>query len=191
MTNPDRSKILEWAEQHGLKNLEEKIEAAEALEKKANVILTVFLAAIGACAPFGVRVFEPDPVTPVTFGFAALGLYLTTSAILFALLVVTTKPIPSVHQEPQNLTDLDSHPIDEIRDAELRSIKARIDEAGERNVLTGRYINFAILTLVFAPLVLIGAAQFKATPDVARTVRSSSSSLPSLAPASSQPALRP
>ena len=161
MTNADRSKILEWAESHGLKNLEEKIKTAEALESRSTHIMTALLAAIGGSLAFAVKLFAGEKASPIIFASAWLCGYLILVALFFGATVMRTRRIPAVYSEPENLTDHEAQPLDDIRAGLLDDIQKRINEAALRNDTTARWINAAILAMILSPFVFILAALYR------------------------------
>jgi hypothetical protein len=157
MTNRHRSKFLEWAEEHGHKNLEERIST---LESKANNVMTFLLAAIGASLASGVRAFE-EAAGPVVFASAWLCGYLILVAIAFATKVMRARPIPAVYCEPNSLLQHVSRSVDDIRDGLLDDVQSRIDAAIKRNQETARWINGVIVALIFSPAVFVLAAFYR------------------------------
>ena len=162
MTNPDRGEILKWAEDHGLKNLAEKVETAAALEAKANLVLTGIVAFMGVSLAFGAKVLEEGVAKPIEFGAALLCGYLTVVGIMFAARIITARSIPATYCEPSSLLEhIDKRGMDDIREGLLDELQKRIDIAADRNDTTARWINAAIVALILSPFVFVLATVYR------------------------------
>jgi hypothetical protein len=162
MNIPDRSEILAWAEEHGLKNLAEKIETATALDAKAFLVLTGIVAFMGTSLVFGAPVLEPGEAKPLAFGAAWLCGYVTLVGAAFTAKIIRTRDIPATYCEPSNLLEhLGKHSIDDIREGLFDDLQSRIDDADKRNGETARWINGALVALILSPLVFTFAALYR------------------------------
>jgi hypothetical protein len=145
---------LKWAEEQGLKNLQEKFTTGDNINKEAQTTLTYVLAAMGASFAYVVQALE-KPLTPLVFGAAVLCIYFTVLGVVLVWKTFFLGEFPSPYQEPKNLTVDPSVPLDDVREGELANIGDRIDEAKRWIMRKSRVINVVRALLVASPLVFL------------------------------------
>lgn len=152
-TWPDR---LKWAEEQGLKNLQEKFSTADSMSKEAQTTLTYVMAGMGSTFAYVFTNLD-KALTPVLWTAIVLCGYFT---LLGVALVVTTffiKKFPSPYQEPGNLLAAPDLSIDEVREGELENISDRISESIEWIDRKSKAVNWVRAGIVASPLVGVAA----------------------------------
>lgn len=148
---------FEWIEKAGIENMKLHHVSADNLAKDSATTLTVLLAGMGGSFTYAVKVFDTGcwnwltaGAATLTFWFALLGFYLVIKCLM-------ATPIPQIYNEPANLnvTGLD---FEDIRQAELDNLQARINEAARRNRLTAKQLNVVRRLAVSSPFIFIGSA---------------------------------
>lgn len=155
---PDR---LKWAEDQGLKNLQEKFTTADNMAKEAQTTLTYILAGMGGTFAYILPGFE-KPLNVLMFGaillcayFVCLGLYLARKAFFIS-------DYPSPYQEAKNLLERPDLPLDEVRHGELLNMADRLQESKDWIASKASAINRVRLSLIMSPLAfLLGCGLFK------------------------------
>lgn len=147
---------LKWAEEQGLKNLQEKFTTGDNINKEAQTTLTYVLAAMGASFAYVVQAVD-KPLTPLVFGAAMLCVYFTALGIGLVWRTLFLGDFPSPYQEPKNLTQDPGAALDDVRAGELVNIGERIEEAKVWIRRKSRVINFVRASLVVSPIVFLMA----------------------------------
>lgn len=150
---------LKWAEEQGLKNLQEKFTTGDNINKEAQTTLTYVLAAMGASFAYVVQALD-KPLTPLVFGTAILCAYFTALGIGLVWRTLFLSDFPSPFQEPKNLTQRPDLSLDEVREGELVNIDERIVDAKEWIRRKSQAINIVRAALVASPLVFVLALYF-------------------------------
>lgn len=155
--HPDWPKTLEWIEKQGQESLKSRFATADILSKEAQTTLTVLLAAIGGSAAYGAKIFETGAAGPLEVGAAFTCVYLVFLAVIFVRVCMTFRSYPAQYQNPLNLR----HPlcsIDQIRDAELKNLEERINEAADINKRRAKRLNQFRIAAVISPVVFVTVA---------------------------------
>ena len=169
----DWSKVLAWAETAGTENLKSRHATLDGLRKEATTTLTVILAGLGGALTYAAKVFEPQQTGPIPFAATILCVYLTCLAAGLVLRCMLVREIPAVYQSPMNLAQ-PGFPIDEIREAELTNIEARINDMLAINAGIARALRAIRILAVFSPVIFAIAAaiyQPKPTPASVPTIK--------------------
>lgn len=153
-TWPDR---LKWAEEQGLKNLQEKFTTADNMNKEAQTTLTYVLAATGVTFAYVFQALNA-PLTVLVAACALMCIYYTLLGIILVARTLRIGEFPSPYQEPKNLTKDEHVPLDDVRSGEIRAITARIAEAHIWIGKKSRAINFVRTMLVVSPFFFVLAA---------------------------------
>lgn len=154
----DKTKMLDWVEKAGVEAIKQHHQSADEIKRDATTTLTVLLAGGGAALAYGGKALEGS-AAPGTLGVVAL----LCSAWLFGLCVVLVLKCLSVHDiaavwnEPANLYH-PQHEFDAIREAELKNMQARLDEAAARNTNTSAWLNRVRLGAIATPLIALAGA---------------------------------
>jgi hypothetical protein len=155
------SERLKWAEENGLKNLQEKFTTADNMNKEAQTTLTYVLAGMGGTFLYALPGVEKQLTVTVAgaivacFYFVILGIYLVARTFFIS-------DFPSPYQRPENLLINPSEPTDEIRAEEIENITERIDKSKAWIVKKAKAINVVRAALVVSPLTfVIGCGIFK------------------------------
>ena len=155
---PDR---LKWAEELGLKNLQEKFSTADNMGKEAQTTLTYILAGMGGTFVYILPGLE-KPLNVLLSGaivlclyFVALGLYLARKAFFIS-------DYPSPYQEAENLLLSPETSLDEIRHGEILNMTDRLSESRNWIASKATAINCVRLALILSPIAfLFGCLLFK------------------------------
>lgn len=155
---PDR---LKWAEDNGLKNLQEKFTTADNMGKEAQTTLTYVLAGIGGTFVYILPGLERQLDVLLSGAiflclyFVCLGLYLARKAFFIS-------DFPSPYQEAENLLERPDLPLDEVRHGEILNMTERLQESKIWIEGKARAINRVRLALILSPLAFVfGCALFK------------------------------
>lgn len=165
----------------------------DSLRKESATTLTVILAGLGGALTYAAKVLEPQQAGPIAFAAAVLCVYLTCLAAGLVLRCMLVREIPAVYQSPLNLAQ-PGFPIDEIREAELTNIEARIDDMLAINAGVARALRAIRILTVFSPVVFAIAAavyQPKSAPPSAAVIKLECRSLAQQKPTDPQLACSP
>jgi hypothetical protein len=155
------SERLKWAEEHGLKNLQEKFSTADNMAKEAQTTLTYVLAGMGGTFGYILSVAE-KPVNTAMAGAIVLCIYFVVLGIYLAAKAFFISEYPSPYQQPKNLLARPDLSIDEVRHGELLNIEERLRETREWISKKALAVNRVRFALILSPLVfLLGAIIFK------------------------------
>jgi hypothetical protein len=158
----DWPKVLEWIEKQGQDNLKARFTTNDILAKEVQTTLTVLLAAVGASAAHGIKIFEAGPSGPVVLASAVVCVYLIAVSAVLVCGCMMFRWYPALSQDPKNLLQPE-HALTDLREAELRNLSDRIEAATKINAKRARRLNrvrFAALASpgVFALAAAIGVA---------------------------------
>lgn len=148
------SERVKWAEEAGLKNLQEKFTTADNINKEAQTTLTYVLAGMGSTFAYVLPALEHQLTLPV-FGAAAMCLYFTVLGIVLVCRTFFLGAFPSPYQEPKNLMKDEGVALEDVRHGEVLNIQARIERAKIWNARKARTINVVRGALVASPLVFV------------------------------------
>lgn len=156
-THTDWPQLLEWVEKQAQESMKAAYVTVDLLAKESQTTLTVLLAAVGASAGYGAKVFEPGCPGPVAFASAVVCVYLVFLSVGLVLTCMRFRDYPALYQEPKNLMQ-QGFPLSAIREAELKNLGERIAEAKKINVSRAGILNrFRIATAV-SPFLFAAAA---------------------------------
>lgn len=147
---------LKWAEDHGLKNLQEKFTTGDNINKEAQTTLTYVLTGMGGTFAYVLQSLS-KPVDGAIVGAGALCLYFALLGVYLVRKTFFLGPFPSPYQQPQRLLERDDLSIDDVREGELLNIADRIDEAAAWIDNRAKVINRIRALLVASPLVFLAA----------------------------------
>jgi hypothetical protein len=149
---PDR---LKWAEENGLKNLEEKFTTADNMSKEAQTTLTYILAGMGGTFVYILPGLERR-MDLLLFGTIVLCLYFVSLGLYLARNAFFISDYPSPFQEAANLLLRPDLSLDEVRHGEVLNIGDRLKESLEWIERKARAINRVRLALILSPFVFFG-----------------------------------
>lgn len=159
--HPSWSERLKWAEEQGLKNLQEKFTTADNMGKEAQTTLTYVLAGMGGTFAYILPGLD-KPANVLLSGAIALCLYFVVLGLYLARKAFFISDYPSPYQEAQNLLDRPDLSLDEIRHGEILNMSERLVESKVWIASKATAINRVRLALVLSPLAfLFGCALFK------------------------------
>lgn len=152
----DWSKTLEWIEKLALDNLRARYATSELIAKEAQATLTVLLAGVGGTAAYGAKAFEGG-ATALELAAIVVCLYLACLAALLVRLCMLFQGFPALYQEPKNLLQAGQASLDQLREAELRNLQERIEEATTINGKKSKRLNLIRLFAVASPAIFMAA----------------------------------
>ena len=143
---PDR---LKWAEENGLKNLQEKFTTADNMCKEAQTTLTYVLAGMGGTFVYIL------PGLILCLYFVSLGIYLVRKTFLIS-------DYPSPYQEAKNLLEKPDLSLDELRHGEILNMTERLEKSQGWIEKKTKAINRVRIALVVSPVpFVLGCILFK------------------------------
>lgn len=148
------SQLLDWAESAGLENLKFRLQNSETLAKDASTTLTMLIAGIGGTLAYVVKGLEAPQITAITYGLAALSLWLMIVATLLIVKCILTTSLETPTNEPKNLYQKD-YDIELLRVVELDNIQLRIDRTTIRNAKVANWLDNCRIALVLSPVVFV------------------------------------
>jgi hypothetical protein len=148
---------LDFIEAEAKANVAFHLACADALEKQANIFLTVLLAGAGASFGYLINLTEKAAPKWLLWGLGAASLYLFAMAALTTWKCLRARAIYPPANEPQNLIH-DDFDTDTIRRIELKNRQKCIDLNRIRNDQIGFWLNQCRLLTAFTPLVFGAAA---------------------------------
>ena len=152
---------LKWAEESGLKNLQEKFTTADNMGKEAQTTLTYVLAGMGGTFVYILPGLERRLDT-LLFGTIALCLYFVVLGIYLVRKTFFISDYPSPYQEAKNLLDREDLSLDEIRYGEIINMTDRLKDSQEWIEKKTKAINIVRVALVLSPVpFVVGCALFK------------------------------
>ena len=155
---PDR---LKWAEENGLKNLQEKFTTADNMGKEAQTTLTYVLAGMGGTFAYVLPGLERK-LDILLFGAIVLCVYFVLLGIYLVRKTFLITDYPSPYQEAENLLVRPDLSLDELRHGEILNMTERLKESQEWVERKTAAINRVRVALVLSPLAfLAGCAVFK------------------------------
>ncbi len=150
------SERLKWAEDMGLKNLQEKATSADSILKAAQTTLTYVLAGMGGTFAYVLPGLERKLDT-LLFGAIVLCGYFGVCGIYLVVTTFFVSDYPSPYQEAKNLLRDPERSIDEIRLEEIDSMTERLDDSLAWIVQRAAAINRTRVALVLSPVAFIVA----------------------------------
>lgn len=152
-TWPER---LKWAEELGLKNLQEKFTTGDNMKKEAQATLTYVLAGIGGTFAFMAKGLDAS-LTPFVFGNVVLCAWFTVLGLYLFLRTMWLDPFPAPFQDPQNVLLYPGLSIDTMRRLEIANIERRIVAAHEWIEKKSKAINRVRGLLLVSPIIFLAA----------------------------------
>ncbi|MCM2290347.1 MAG: hypothetical protein NDI67_15085 [Sulfuritalea sp.] len=149
--------LLDWVEKAGAENIKFRLQNAETLAKDASTTLTILLAGIGGSLAYAVKGFENPQIMPLTFGAAALSVWLTLAAVVLMVQCIVTTALPAPTNEPKNLFQKD-YALEKLREVELANLQDRIFQITARNHRVAAWLDRVRLLAIASPLVFAIAA---------------------------------
>lgn len=155
---PDR---LKWAEEHGLKSLQEKFATADNMAKEAQTTLTYVLSGLGGTFVYIIPGLN-RPLDAVLFGTIVLCFYFFLCGAYLVRKAFFISAYPSPYQEPKNLLEHPNLSLDEVRFGETQNIDERIEKSKAWIDRKAKTINRIRLALILSPIAFaLGFALFK------------------------------
>ena len=152
---------LKWAEESGLKNLQEKFTTADNMSKEAQTSLTYIFAGMGGTFAYILPGLERSidvlmsGAIMLCFYFVVLGLYLARKAFF-----VTDYPSP--YQDAANLLERPDLSLDDVRYGEILNLAERLQGSQAWIERKATAINRVRLALIVSPLAFVlGCIMFK------------------------------
>jgi hypothetical protein len=152
---------LKWAEESGLKNLQEKFVTADNMSKEAQTTLTYILAGMGGTFVYILPGLDRR-IDALMFGAMSLCLYFVCLGLFLARKAFFISDYPSPYQEAANLLERPDLSLDEVRHGEILNLADRLQES--KNWIEGKAkaINRVRLALILSPLAFVcGCFAFK------------------------------
>jgi hypothetical protein len=155
---PDR---LKWAEESGLKNLQEKFTTADNMSKEAQTTLTYILAGMGGTFVYILPALERR-IDVLTVGAIVLCLYFLCLGLYLARYAFFISDYPSPYQEAANLLERPDLSLEEVRHGEILNLADRLRESKDWINKKAKAVNRVRLALILAPLAFtLGCIAFK------------------------------
>lgn len=140
------NETLEWIEKAALENLRGHLQIADGLAKESATTLTILLAALSGAFGYALSVSE------YRIGSVALTAYLFALCFVLVTRCMMIKEFPATTNEPRNLNQ-QGFSFDALRNAELKNLQDRIDQAAQRNAITAQWLNRVRLGAICSPLI--------------------------------------
>lgn len=147
---------LKWAEEQGLKNLQEKFTTGDNMNKEAQTTLTYVFTGMGGTFAFMSKGLD-GPLTSFVFGNVILCGWFTILGVILVTRTLMLGAFPSPFQQPKNLTKDPHVDLDTVRLAEIRNIDKRIEDATAWIVRKSRTINRIRAALLGSPVIFLFA----------------------------------
>ena len=167
MTN-DKTALLDWVEVNAQENVRFHLHNANVLAKEAATTLTLTLTGLGAALAHGVHGLAGGALTAAHGASLALAAYLTLLAVATVFKCMKIAPIPAPTNEPGNLYQ-PRFPLERLREAELKNLQERIEEAVARNDAVTGWLNRIRLAATLSPAIWVSAFFLWPRPDVQAT----------------------
>lgn len=151
LNQPDDSEMIDWAERNGLENLRAHLTVIDDVKRESVQTLTVLMASIAASLAYVVRTLDTDHFTAFAAGTAVMVLWLGLIATVLVCKCLLIGEAPAPTNRPANLYQ-PTHPLNEVRKAELSNIDARITEAIAICRGRTRWINRVRIAALASPL---------------------------------------
>ena len=152
---------LKWAEENGLKNLQEKFTTADNMSKEAQTTLTYVLAGMGGTFVYILPGLERKLDT-LLFGTIVLCTYFVVLGIYLARNTFFISDYPSPYQEAKNLLERPDLSLDEVRHGEILNMTERLESSQEWIARRTKAINRVRVALVLSPVPFVaGCILFK------------------------------
>jgi len=149
---------LDWIEKHGIENLKGRIGTADILAKEAATTLTVLLAGAGGALAYAAKLLD-EGASRGTVAASTAAVWLTFLAMLLVFRCLKIDAIPTVYNQPGQLMGRHTagRSLETWREAELKNIEARIEDARIRNDKMASRLNIVRMLAALTP-VLSGVA---------------------------------
>lgn len=146
------SELLEWVEKQALENLRFRIQDAENLTKESNATLTLLLAGMGAGLAYGIKLLDTNAEPWLLLSVFIFAAYLLVLCALLVFKCLKISAIPAPTNEPKNLYQVE-FTLASLREAELKNVQQRINEAVMRNDMVATWLNRVRLFAVGSPVI--------------------------------------
>jgi len=146
------SDLLEWVEKQALENLRFRIQDAENLTKESNTTLTLLLTGMGAGLAYGIKLLDSNAEPWLLLSVFMFSAYLLVLCALLIFKCIKISAIPAPTNEPKNLYQVE-FTLDSLREAELKNVQQRINEAVTRNDTVAAWLNRIRLFAVCSPII--------------------------------------
>ena len=152
---------LKWAEDIGLKNLQEKFVTADNISKEAQTTLTYIFAGMGGVFVYILPGLQ-RPLDMFLSGALLLGLHFVVLGLYLARKAFFISDYPSPYQEAKNLLERPDLSIDDVREGEILNMADRLVESKTWIEKKSKAINVVRLYLILSPIAfLAGCLLFK------------------------------
>lgn len=152
---------LKWAEENGLKSLQEKFATADNMGKEAQTTLTYVLAGMGGTFVYILPGLEKKLDT-LLFGTLVLCLYFVALGVYLVVKTFFISDYPSPYQEAKNLLARPDLSLDELRHGEILNMADRLASSQEWIEKKAKAINRVRVALVLSPVpFILGSILFK------------------------------
>lgn len=152
---------LKWAEENGLKSLQEKFTTADNMGKEAQTTLTYVLTGMGGTFVYILPGLERTLDT-LLFGAIILCLYFVALGVYLVRKTFLIRDYPSPYQEPENLLERPDLSLDEVRHGEILNMTERLQKSTAWIEKKTKAINRVRIALVLSPIpFIVGCVLFK------------------------------
>ena len=152
---------LKWAEDNGLKSLQEKFTTADNMGKESQTTLTYVLAGMGGTFAY-ILPSLARPLDTLLCGTLILCLYFVVLGIYLVRKTFLISEYPSPYQEAENLLDQANLSLDEVRHGEILNMTDRLKESQAWINAKAKVINNVRIALVLSPVAFVaGCIAFK------------------------------
>ena len=148
---PDR---LKWAEDSGLKSLQEKFATADNMSKEAQTTLTYVLTGMGGTFAYILPGLERR-IDVLLFGAICLCLYFFCLGLYLVWKTFFISAYPSPYQEAKNLLERPDLSLDDIREGEILNMTDRLNHSKDWIANKAKAINRVRIALILSPVVFI------------------------------------
>lgn len=144
--------MLDWVEKQALENLRFRIQDADNLTKESNTTLTLLLAGMGSGFAYELKLISENaqPWLLLSIFMVSSYLLILCSLLIFNCLKIAAIPAPT--NEPNNLYQ-PAFALEVLREAELKNIQQRINDAVTRNESVATWLNRIRFCAVCTPIV--------------------------------------
>lgn len=145
---------LKWAQEEGLKNLQEKFTTGDNMNKEAQTTLTYILTGMGGTFALMSKGLEA-PLTGLVFANVALFVWFSVLGFFLVALTMRIGAFPAPYQDPQNILVRPDLSIDQMRSASVTEMEKRIASAQRWIRRKSRVINWIRGLLLGSPVVFV------------------------------------
>jgi len=145
-----------WAHAQGHENLKYRLGTGDLLLAQANVLLTVLLVGVGGSLTYAIKLADPAPHLPATWGAAAVTAWLAVITVVLAFECVATRFSDVVGNEPDNIyiPGPDATEV-AVLEFELSSIQRRIASTKARNASVAWWLDWCRYAAVSTPCIFM------------------------------------